>query len=202
MKKVFVLGDSISIHYGPFWEAYIQGVFSYDRKGKNQECRDLNIVSQVNGGDSSNVLEYLQLLPDLEYDVLLLNCGLHDIKTCEGDRQVSEKDYEKNLNEIVELVLNRGKKVVWVNSTPVNDQQHNHICTIFSRYNEDLIRYNEIAAKVMAAKEIPVIDLYRFTNNLEMPLHEDHVHFYEAIRKLQAAYITGSLMALEQSGRL
>ena len=77
-----------------------------------------------------------------------------------------------------------------------------HYGPFLEAYNEDLIRYNEIAAKVMAAKEIPVIDLYRFTNNLKMPLHEDHVHFYEAIRKLQAAYITGSLMALEQSGRL
>lgn len=202
MKKVFVLGDSISIHYGPFLEAYMQNIFDYDRKGKNQECRDLNIASQVNGGDSSNVLEYLQLLPDLEYDILLVNCGLHDIKTCEGIRQVSEKNYEKNLKEIVDLVLNRGKKLVWVNSTPVNDEQHNRICTIFSRYNEDLIRYNKIAAEVMAQKDIPVIDLYNFTNNLKMPLHEDHVHFYESVRKLQAAYIAGSLAALEYSGRL
>jgi len=202
MKKVFVLGDSISIHYGPFLEAYLDGVFAYDRKGKMQECKDLNIASQVNGGDSSNVLKYLQLLPNLEYDILLLNCGLHDIKTCEGVRQVSEENYKKNLKEIVELVLSRGKKVVWVNSTPVNDEQHNRICTIFSRYNKDLLRYNNIAAQLMAEKEIPVIDLYGFTEKLNMPLYEDHVHFYEPVRMLHATYIAGSLMALEQSGKI
>ena len=140
MKKVFVLGDSISMHYGPYLETYLQGIFAYDRKGKNQECKNLNIASQVNGGDSSNVLEYLQILPDLEYDVLLLNCGLHDIKICEGVRQVSEEDYRKNLTEAIELVLGRGKKVIWVNSTPVNDEQHNRMCKAFSRYNEHLLK--------------------------------------------------------------
>ena len=200
MKKIFVLGDSISIHYGPFLEEYLRGSFEYDRKGKNQECKDLNIASQVNGGDSGNVLEYLQLLPDLEYDILLLNCGLHDIKTCDGVRQVSEEDYRKNLLRIIDLVMRRGKKIVWVTSTPVNDEQHNRICNEFLRYNADLVRYNEIALKVIEEKQIPVIDLYEFTNRLNMPLHQDHVHFYEPIRKLQAAFIVGHLMALEQNG--
>lgn len=202
MKKVFVLGDSISMHYGPYLEAYLEGTFTYDRKGKKQECKDLNIASQVNGGDSSNVLEYLQLLPNLEYDILLLNCGLHDIKTCEGVRQVSEENYRKNLTEAIDLVLGRGKKIVWVNSTPVNDEQHNRVCKAFSRYNENLLKYNDIAKEVMEAKEVPIIDLYSFTNKLDMPLHEDHVHFYEPVRKLHAAYIAGALMALEQAGEL
>ena len=202
MKKVFILGDSVSMHYGPYLEAYLEGTFTYDRKGKNQECKDLNIASQVNGGDSSNVFEYLQLLHDLEYDVLLLNCGLHDIKTCEGVRQVSEENYRKNLTEAIDLVLGRGKKIVWVNSTPVNDEQHNRICKAFSRYNEYLLKYNDIAKEVMKAKAVPIIDLYSFTNKLGMPLHEDHVHFYEPVRKLHAAYIAGALMALEQAGEL
>lgn len=199
MKKIFVLGDSISIHYGPFLEEYLQGIFEYDRKGKNQECKDLNIVSQVNGGDSGRVLEYLQLLPDLNFDILLLNCGLHDIKTCDGVRQVSEEAYRKNLLQIIDLVHNHGKKIVWVTSTPVDDELHNRICQSFKRYNADLVRYNEIALKVTEEKQIPVIDLYGFTNRLNIPLYQDNVHFLEPVRKLQAAFIAGHLMALEQS---
>ena len=202
MKKVFVLADSISIHYGPFLEAYLQDTFFYDRKGKNQECKDLNVASQVNGGDSGNVLEYLKLLPDIEYDILLLNCGLHDIKTREGIRQVSEENYEKNLEEIMELVLKRGKKIVWVNSTPVDDERHNNSNKSFQRYNEDLLMYNQIAKMVIEKKQIPIIDLYGFTNSLDMPLYADHVHFVEPVRKLQAAYIAGCLKTLEQCGTI
>ena len=118
MKKLFVLADSISIHYGPFLEEYIKDVFTFDRKGKNQECKDLNIASQVNGGDSSNILKYLELLPDLEYDVMLLNCGLHDIKTHSHGIQIPLEQYESNLRKIVKLICSRGKKLVWVTSTP------------------------------------------------------------------------------------
>ena len=90
MKKLFVLADSISMHYGPFLEQYIKGTFEYDRKGKNHEFENLDIASRVNGGDSSNCLDYLELFPNTEFDVLLLNCGLHDIK-----RAIPEKLRQK-----------------------------------------------------------------------------------------------------------
>ena len=203
MKKIFVLADSISIHYGPFLEAYLQDTFMYDRKGKDKECDDLDIgSSQVNGGDSSNVLEYLSLEPDMEYDILLFNCGLHDIKTREGVRQISEEKYEKNLKEILERVLARGKKIIWVNSTPVDDQKHNNSSKSFQRYNEFVLKYNEIAKKVMDEKKIPIIDLYSFTNSLDLPLYEDHVHFLEPVRKLHAAYIAGCIKTFEACGRI
>ena len=202
MKKIFVLGDSISIYYGPFLEKYIKGTFEYDRKGKNQECKDLNIASQTNGGDSSNCLEYLELLPELEYDVLLLNCGLHDIKTHPTGIQIPPDEYEKNLRAIVELVRNRGKKIVWVASTPVDDEQHNRVCTDFFRYNKDIVRCNEIAEKVMSELNVQIIDLYNFTLNLDEPLYTDHVHFFEPVRKLHGAFIAGQLMALEKSGEI
>lgn len=200
MKKLFVLGDSISMHYGPFLEEYIKDVFEYDRKGKNQECKDLNIASQVNGGDSSNILEYLKLLPDLEYDVMLLNCGLHDIKTHPDGIQISKEDYEKNLCEAVEIIRSRGKKVVWVSSTPVDDEQHNRVCTEFFRYNRDLLAYNEIATRVMNKLSVPVIDLYSFTEKLDEPLFIDHVHYFEPVRKLHGAFIAGHILALESAG--
>ena len=200
MKKLFVLADSISMHYGPFLEEYIKGTFDFDRKGRNQECKDLNIASQVNGGDSSNCLEYLELLPNLEYDILLLNCGLHDIKTHETGIQITAEEYDKNLRAIVELVRSRGKKIVWVMSTPLDDETHNRECTIFFRYNKDIVAYNEIAKKVMTELNVPIIDLYDFTSKLDMPLYEDHVHFFEPVRKLHGAFIAGQVLALEQQG--
>lgn len=196
MKKLFVIGDSISMHYGPFLEEYIKGFYEYDRKGKGKDWKDINQHSQVNGGDSNDVLRFLEETPEIEYDVLLLNCGLHDVKT-RDKIQVDEKTYEENLEKIISFVQSRGKKVVWVMSTPVEDERHNKISYPVCRYNRDVVRYNEIAARVMGKMQVPVIDLYSFTCNLNMPRYQDHVHYVEEVRKLHAAFIAGSLMALK-----
>jgi len=53
----------------------------------------------------------------------------------------------------------------------------------------------------MLISETPSIDLYRFTLSLAEDvqalesLYEDHVHFTQPVRRLQAAYIAGWLEA-------
>ena len=196
MKKLFVIGDSISMHYGPFLKKYLAGKMAYGRKGEFVEAGDLNRESKVNGGDSSHVLQYLQESPELEYDVLLLNCGLHDIKTTDK-RQIEPEAYEKNLRAILEFVE---KPVIWVRTTPVEDARHQRYSPHFSRYDRDVVLYNEIADKVMAEFGVPVIDLYHFTKALmqdgEVYGEHDHVHFCDEVRKLQAAYIAGAVLRI------
>jgi hypothetical protein len=54
--RVYVLGDSISMHYGPYLEAYLRGVMDYARKGGEEEAAlDLEHSQGANGGDSSMV---------------------------------------------------------------------------------------------------------------------------------------------------
>ena len=194
LKKLYVIGDSVSMQYGPYLERFLNGTLLYDRKGKGKVPGDLDYESAVNGGDSRNVLEYLQAVQP-EYDVLLLNCGLHDIKTTTAGRQVTEGDYRRNLERIVRWNRERNRNVVWVNSTPVNDERHNARNTRFRRYNADLLLYNRIAAKVMRAAGIPIIDLYTFTTEMGENLYRDHVHFTDPVAKLQAAFIAGHLIA-------
>ncbi len=196
MKKLFVLGDSISIYYGPYLEQYLKGFLEYDRKGKNLEHGDLNNKSGINGGDSSHVLDFIKQTP-VEYDILLVNCGLHDIKTQNYKRQIDEKTYEENLNELVSFVLRKNKKMVWVNTTPVDDEIHKKLCTSFSRTNNDVIIYNNIANKVMNNYKIPIIDLNGFIKNLPQPLFADHVHYIDEVCNLQAAFIAGNILSLE-----
>ena len=160
------------------------------------EPGDLDKATKVNGGDSSNVLAYLKEFTELEYDVLLLNCGLHDIKTTTG-RQIEPEAYERNLREILEFVK---KPVIWVRTTPVDDARHQKYSPKFSRYDKDVVLYNEIADKVMAEYGVPEIDLYHFTKALmrdgEVYGEKDHVHFCDQVRKLQAAYIAGAVMEI------
>ena len=72
-KRIFVLGDRISIHCGVYLEKFLEGSFLYYRKGRGLPHGDLDVNSEANGGDSQNVMQYLQSPSDKQYDILLLN---------------------------------------------------------------------------------------------------------------------------------
>jgi hypothetical protein len=59
--KIYVLGDSISMQYGPSLEAYLEGVISYSRKeGEEEALLNLDNPRGANGGDSGMVLTFLK----------------------------------------------------------------------------------------------------------------------------------------------
>jgi hypothetical protein len=200
--KLFIIGDSISMHYGPYLKEMLKDKVHYGRKGEDfKHFGDINDVSEVNGGDSSCVLEYLKSIMDSGFktDYLLLNCGLHDVKTIPdtGKIQVELDDYSKNLDKIIELTKGADFKLIWVRTTPVDDAQHNDRAGMsFFRYDKNVIEYNEVADKKFADCGAHVIDLNTFTLNLDEPLYCDHVHFNEPVRKLQAAFIAGHISSL------
>jgi hypothetical protein len=198
---LFVIGDSISIQYGPHLEKYVRGFWRYGRKSDDgQAAKNLDVPAGANGGDSRMVLEYLRvMLKDEKFrpDVLLLNCGLHDIKRHPQTNaiQVDAASYRRNLETICRMLRARGVALVWVRTTPVDDERHNSRSQEFKRYARDLDEYNRIADGVMAEHGVPVIDLYAFTRSLGGEHYIDHVHYDEAARALQAAHIAGFLQA-------
>jgi len=204
---LFVLGDSISVNYGPALERSLAGRFRYDRKGFALGASQ-NIDSElVNGGDSGRVLSFLQshtgLFAAYEDSILLLNCGLHDLRVDpqSGLHQVEADSYVRNLEQIVTQAKNVAHRVVWVRSTPVVDSRHNQLSSAFLRYNADVEAYNACADAVMQKAGIACVDLYRFTLSLcEQPeeleqLYLDHVHFLPAVSQLQGVYLAGWLEA-------
>jgi lysophospholipase L1-like esterase len=201
VKKVFVLGDSISIHYSPFLEKMISGKFKYQQKGQvDAALKDLDNPNGANAGDSNMVLEYLR---DEEkkgvcYDILLVNCGLHDIRRDRNANQIqTEKErYEENLKQICEVALKMSQRVFWITTTPVIDKIYNHRSEGFLRYGNDVELYNNLAEKIMDNWQIPIIDLFSFTSTLGNNIYYDHVHFTKEVRALQAAFISGYLFSI------
>lgn len=201
MKKhnLYVVGDSISMQYGPYLERYLADTFSYARKtGEEAALLKHNLPREANGGDSSSVLAFLQAMcaeSALTCDVLLVNCGLHDIKTDPqtGTKQVPLAQYEANLRALVALVALLPMRLVWVRTTPCDERVHNVRSTTFHRFAADCAAYNAAADEVMAAANVPSINLFGFTHALGPDLYCDHVHFHEQIRQLQAAFIAGWL---------
>lgn len=200
LKNLYVIADSISIHYEPYLRDFTSEYYNYDRKGNSLE-RTVNSFDKI-GGDSNMVLEYINKLVNdgFHTDVLMLNCGLHDIKVDINSekRQVSLEDYQKNLMKIAEICKKCSDKTVWVNTTPIDDEQHRKHSYSFQRYNSDVIMYNETADEIFINSGHNIIDLYTFSIKLGKELYCDHIHFDESIRELQGAFLAGFLISIHK----
>ena len=196
-QKVFVIGDSISIQYGPYLDTYLGEEYVYDRlrrEGTPFHSRDTLPIA--NGQDSRNVLKQVKrllALPEFQPDILLLNCGLHDIKTDpqSQSQQVPLAEYQTNLDQIFGLIQQRKIPVFWVRTTPVVDSIHNRPNSSFHRYKTILAQYNAAADSLCSTFSIPQIDLHTFTESLGEGNFVDHVHFSKEVRQLQGAYLAG-----------
>lgn len=204
MKRVFVLGDSISIGYGPFLEQALKGLMAYDRKsGLHEALKDLDAAQGANGGDSRHCLEYLRGWKDrggIPADILLLNCGLHDMKNNRETKvnQVPLESYRDNLLKIIRVVKNMNLAMIWVRTTPVNEKWH-HERKDFDRYEADVESYNAAADAMMKLSGVPSCDLYSFTKNIPEAMQADGVHFSERAAQLQGVFIAGYLSSYQDA---
>jgi lysophospholipase L1-like esterase len=201
---VHVVGDSISMQYGPGLERMLAGIAAYSRK--EGRSRDLDRPEGANGGNSAMVLAYLQELAaagQAPFALLLLNCGLHDIKIDAGGtaHQVAIDAYESNLRAIAALAPRLARRVAWARTTHVIDARHQRLSPSFARHDADVDAYNAVADVVMRAAGAHVIDLNGFTRALGGDeVFCDHVHFTEPARALQAAFLAGHIAALVSEG--
>ena len=146
LPRVLLIGDSISIGYTVPVRNLLKGKANVHR-------------IPTNGGPTTNGLANLkEWLGDGKWDVIHFNWGLHDLKFMpEGKRQVEPEAYEKNLRELVRQLKATGAKLIWASTTPVPDGDLNP-----PRKNADVLAYNAIARKIMAANGVAVDDLYSF----------------------------------------
>jgi len=195
--KIYIIGDSISIHYGPYLKQYLAGVMDYARKeGETEALLNLDNPQGANGGDSSMVLSFMKALAKsggVDADLLLVNCGLHDIvrNPETGKARVSIDDYENNLRSLVSVAGNMRTDLAWIRTPPCDEKVHNRPGMSFYRFSADCAAYNAVADRVMSETGVPSIDLHAFTCNLARDLYCDHVHFHEHIREKQGAFIAG-----------
>ncbi|MGI5841386.1 MAG: SGNH/GDSL hydrolase family protein [Patescibacteria group bacterium] len=199
--SLFVIGDSVSVDYGTYLCRYLRETFQYSRKqGTNEVAWNHGVAMGANGGDSSLVLKYLcsnychKEISKVDY--LLLNCGLHDIKVnpASKKKQISLIKYWINLLLILRNVNRFADHVVWVNSTPVNDEIHNTRCKDFFRFNKDVLAYNNVAKNLMQKFDIPIINLYSFTLKCGKNIYTDHVHFKKTVSQKQGKFIASFLL--------
>jgi lysophospholipase L1-like esterase len=198
LPELHVFGDSISIQYGPALENCLAGQWRFTRlSGVRAASNNLDVATGANGGDSRRVLFLLReklSTADFAPDLLLVNCGLHDIKAdpVSGKTSISPEEYRTNLNGLASLLVNYSRSSAWVQTTHCADAIHNtREGMTFHRYAKDAEAYDKIARSVMADANIPVIPLGNYTRSLgpDNCLFCDHVHFNDWVRDKQAAFL-------------
>ena len=205
--RLLVIGDSISVHYAPYLEAFLRDrIECVTKEGGADALANLDVPLGTNWGDSTMVLDRLRttrLLDVCRADLALVNCGLHDVKrkVADGDCQVPLALYRENLEAVVEIFARSRTRMVWVATTPVDDQRHRAMMKDFARFDRDCVAYNAAAAQLMQAHDVPTIDLYEFTKSLGADVYCDHVHFVESVREKQAAHLAEWLAGWLQRGK-
>ncbi|MDB4984513.1 MAG: lipolytic protein family [Patescibacteria group bacterium] len=198
MKTVFVLGQSISLHFGAYIQNHLGSDFVYLHKtGKEPFLNDYPELQSENGGTSADVLKYLEIgRKDINPDILIVGAGLHDIrkKSKNDDNQVSLKEYKKNISEIISLYKNSDIKLAWMTTTSFDENHHNSNAKKFLRYSDDNNKYNDAAFSLMKRNKVEIVDIREYTRNLttcleNSEIYQDHIHFKKEIREKQAQFV-------------
>ena len=201
MKRILLVGDSISLDYGPEVRKFVRSdIAVFSMPGTEEAYRNLDLPIGGNGGDSRRVLNYVTSLRDsgaMDFEWFFFNCGLHDIKRERPDEnlQIGEEDYRANLQAIVDLMRENGVKTVFINTTQADGKRYRDTAPL-TRRAEDVVTYNRIAKDVMEKNGVPIIDLFAFTEALGRTgndLYRDHTHFLPDVITLHAAYVAASI---------
>ncbi len=155
LPRVLLIGDSISIGYTLPVREMLDGKANVHRPPTN--C----------GPTTRGLAQIDAWIGEKPWDVIHFNWGLHDLKyVVEGEKIVAVDTagahqlvpidaYEKNLATLVERLQETGAALIWRNTTPVPEGARGRVVG-------DSVRYNEAAARVMAAAGVPTHDLYAF----------------------------------------
>lgn len=183
-NKALLIGDSISFGYDDYLFGYMP---------EYEWTRNIN-----NTGDIYDVISMLKIriANNENYDLLIINSGLHDLTIVNFDKKkepyrylVNISDYESAVAEMISLTNVLSNNCYLVTSTSVDDRYRTW--SFFSRkrtvrFNKDVISYNAILMN--ASDNIHLIDIYPLSFML-MEHHKDRNHFDNVAYNVFGYYI-------------
>jgi dienelactone hydrolase/lysophospholipase L1-like esterase len=187
LPRVVLLGDSIRLGYAPLVTERLKG-------------QAVIVSPPANGGDSRNLLENVSgWVANENPAVVCFNCGLHDLKHAKATRrnQVDLADYEGNLRKIVAVLRKQtNAALLFVSTTPILDARHAGRKADFDRHEAEVLRYNEVAFRVMREEGVPVNDLHWVVEQFgpDKLLAADGTHFTPAGYQCLAEAMADSIL--------
>jgi hypothetical protein len=182
LPRVLLLGDSISISYTIGVRQRLEPIAHVFRAPDN--CRS-----------TRQTQEELEIwLGDGNWDVIHLNCGIHDVTRmnadflaeAEGTPQVPIATYRANIERIFDRLVRTSAQLIWATTTPVGDE-------VAIRLNEDIDAYNRAVAEIIASRDVRVNDLNTLVRSHGPSLWSDGVHFTDAGAGLLADAVAAAI---------
>lgn len=165
LPNVLLIGDSISMGYTLPVREKLQGIANVHR-------------IPTNGGPTTRGIDNIeQWLGNKDWDVIHFNWGLHDIKYMDdGEKQVSLRDYQTNLENLVQRLKQTQATLIWASTTPVPPVAFKQLSP--KRDNRDVMVYNQAAKRIMKKHNVMINDLYLFAlPRLDEIQRPANVHF-------------------------
>jgi hypothetical protein len=154
--RILIIGDSISIGYTPYVEAYFSGKAVVSHNPGN---------AQHTGTGLKNIEDWIG---DGDWDIIQFNWGLWDlcykVPSAEGQAYkdkihgtmlCSLDDYVSNLDSIVTILQEKSDaKLIFLTTTYVPEDEP-------GRFSNDVGKYNEAAKSIMQNHSVTVHDIYK-----------------------------------------
>lgn len=180
--KILIIGDSISIGYTPFVQNELKGRADvYHNPGNAKHT----------GTGIENIEKWIG---DQQWDIIQFNWGLWDLCYRHPDSKLygqrdkvngklthTVEEYATNLDSIIGKIKAKSKaKLIFVTTTHIPDEEA-------GRFQQDALRYNEAAKRIMKEHNILVNDIYEQSTAIHQKygIGSDDVHYSkQGYRKL------------------
>jgi len=185
MRKVLLMGDSIRMNYEPRLRELVGHSASIHSPDEN--CRFA----------AYTLFNLTGWAPDDDFDVIHWNNGQWDLCYMPDGRIHTPLpwylEYEKR---IAEILLGKGRRVIFATISPVFDDQFD-TAEQNGRRNEDIVAYNRAVSAELAAMGVEINDLHAaLAQDVRACICEDKVHLapegIERCARLVAAAIDGT----------
>ncbi len=178
MRRVLLIGDSISVGYSGNVTERLDKIARVDRLSNSRGVNDPALLKEIT-----------YMLGEFEYSAIHFNNGLHGW-------HISDEEYAWSLRHLVQVLhqYGRGASFVWASSTPVTVPG----CpsTLDAEKNPILLRRNALAAEIMKDFNIPINDLHSVVAGRPELSRGDGYHYNEDGYVVQGEAVAESLMKL------
>ena len=186
MKKILLLGDSVSMGYRTYVENMIYGWAEVIYPDENTRfstylLRNLPVYKIQMDIDSDEVT------------AVIFNTGLWDVVRIDGEVLVSKEVYADNIRRIINILKKEYPNAILFLTTTTYPKSDSEIGPYMYRRIDDVIEYNDIAVEVIKKQgQVRLIDFGVCQRELA-DKYVDFVHYDDAGNKLLAQVVVDEL---------
>jgi lysophospholipase L1-like esterase len=160
LPRVLLIGDSITRDYYPEVEKRLTGKAFVARLATSRFVADPVLLKEIE-----------LVLNQAKFDVIHFNNGMHGW-------QHNEAEYRKAFPGLIETIRAHAPeaKLIWASTTPLRDGKGVTGDTKAEYSDERIAARNAVAAEIVAAQNIPIVDLNAAVRG-HPEFYSDNVHF-------------------------